>query len=131
MLAVDTNVVVRYLVRDDEAQSARAGEIIAGGGVFVSVTVILECEWVLRSLYGFALPEVVRALKGFCGTPGVSVGNAPAVYRALDLAALGLDFADALHLAQAGECEAFLTFDKRLARKAKGFVDFPVRLARN
>jgi predicted nucleic-acid-binding protein len=129
MLAVDTNVVVRYLVRDDEAQSARARDIVAAGGVFVSATVVLECEWVLRGLYGFPRPDVVRALKGFCGAPGVSVGNALAVHRALDLAALGLDFADALHLAQAGECEAFMTFDKRLVRKAKGLIDTPVKPA--
>jgi predicted nucleic-acid-binding protein len=129
MVAVDTDIVVRFLVRDDEAQSARARKIVASGGVFVPVTVILECEWVLRSLYGFPPLEVLHALKGFCGAPGVSVGNALAVCRALDLAALGLDFADALHLAQADDCEAFVTFDKRLLRKGRGVADTPVRPA--
>ncbi len=129
MLAIDTNVVVRYLVRDDEAQSSRAREVVASGPVFVSATVVLECEWVLRSLYGFAQREVVRALRGFCGGPDVVVGNSPAVGRALDLADLGMDFADALHLAQAAECEAFVTFDKRLVRKARALVDTPVRPA--
>jgi len=84
---------------------------------------------VLRNLYGFAPGEVMRALKGFCGTAGVSVGNAPAVYRAFELAALGLEFADALHLAQAGDCEAFVTFDKRLVRKSGRLVDTRVRSA--
>lgn len=122
MLAVDTDVVVRYLVRDDEAQSARAREIVESGRIFVSATVVLECEWVLRSLYGFAREEVVRALRGFCGGPSVTVGNSPAVSRALELAELGLDFADALHLAQSGECEAFVTFDNSLVRKARDMV---------
>jgi predicted nucleic-acid-binding protein len=130
MLAVDTNVVVRYLVKDDAAQSTRAREIVASGSVFVSPTVILECEWVLRSVYGFARSQVVGALEAFCGTPGVSVGDAAAVERAFRLAERGLDFADALHLAQARECEAFITFDKQLAKRAGDLPGVAVRLAR-
>ncbi|HME83523.1 MAG TPA: type II toxin-antitoxin system VapC family toxin [Roseiarcus sp.] len=129
MLAVDTNIVIRYLVKDDDAQSARARDVVRSGPIFLSPTVVLECEWVLRTLYGFSRSEVVRALEALCGTPDVSVGEAAAVKRAFQLAELGVDFADALHLAQAGDCEAFVTFDKRLARKAKGLIDTPVRLA--
>ncbi len=51
MLAVDTNIVLRYLVKDDAAQSARARDIVESAPIFVSLTVVLECEWVLRSLY--------------------------------------------------------------------------------
>jgi predicted nucleic-acid-binding protein len=129
MLAVDTKVVVRYLVRDDDAQSARARDIIRSGHIFVSLTVILECEWVLRSFYGFSRPETIGALEAFCGTPDVSVGDAAAVERAFRLTELGLDFADALHLAQARGCQAFVTFDKRLTRRARGSIDTPVRFA--
>jgi predicted nucleic-acid-binding protein len=118
MLAVDTNVVVRYLVKDDEAQSARAVEIVESGAVFVSVTVILECEWVLRSFYGFSRSQVADTLAAFCGAPNVEVGEAAALHRAFRLAERGLDFADALHLAQVEGCEAFVTFDKRLAKRA-------------
>src|SRR5260370_20444218 len=118
MLAVDTNVVVIYLVKDDDAQSARAHGIVGSGPIFISPTVVLEWEWVLRSLYGFSRLEIAHALKAFCGAPGVSVGDAAAVERAFRLSELGLDFADALHVAQAGECEAFVTFDRRLIRKA-------------
>lgn len=128
MLAVDTNVVVRYLVKDDAAQSARARDIVHSAPIFVSPTVVLECDWVLRSLYGFPRREALGALEAFCGTPNVNVGDAAAVKRALRLAELGLDFADALHLAQAEDCEAFVTFDRRLARRAKGLIDTPVRL---
>ena len=129
MLAVDTNVVVRYLVKDDATQSARARDIVHSAPIFVSPTVVLECDWVLRSLYGFSRRQALGALEAFCGTPNVNVGEAAAVKRALRLAELGLDFADALHLAQAKDCEAFATFDRRLARRAKGLIDTPVRLA--
>jgi predicted nucleic-acid-binding protein len=93
------------------------------------VTVILESEWVLRSFDGFSRPQTIGALKAFCGTPDLSVGDAAAVERALRFTELGLDFADALDLAQAQGCEAFVTFDKRLAKKGKGSVDMPIRLA--
>ena len=57
MLGLDTNVLVRYLVRDDEVQFEKARKLIkrevaAGRGVFVSHLVVLETEWVLRSRYG-------------------------------------------------------------------------------
>jgi len=129
MLAVDTNVVVRYLVKDDEAQLARATEIVESGPIFISPTVILESEWVLRSFYDFSRSAVIDALKAFCGAPDVKVGEAAAVKRAFQLAERGLDFADALHLAQAQGCEAFVTFDKRLAKKAGELDGLVVRLA--
>jgi len=129
MLAVDTNIVVRYLVKDHDAQSARARDVVRSGAIFVPLTVVLECEWVLRSLYGFSRSAVIAALEAFCGASGVFVGEPAAVRRALQLAKQGLDFADALHLAQASECEAFVTFDKRLVRKAGRLTGARVRLA--
>ena len=52
MRAVDTNVVVRYLTGDQPEQAARAREVFRAGQVFVSTTVLLESDWVLRSVYG-------------------------------------------------------------------------------
>ena len=54
MRAVDTKVVVRYLTGDDPGQSAGARTVIDAGDVFVGTTVLLEGEWVLRSVYGFS-----------------------------------------------------------------------------
>ena len=70
--------------------SARARDLIERGPVFVAPTVVLECEWVLRSLYGFSRSEVVGALEAFCGAPRVAVGEAAAVKRAFRLAERGL-----------------------------------------
>jgi len=132
MLAIDTNVVIRFLTRDDEALAQRAFEIISKNEVFVPVTVILEAEWVLRDAYELPRDQVIRELRRFCGLEHVTVGAADSVGAALDHAERGLDLADALHLAQAQDCEAFVTFDKRLANRAmrtKGADGIRVRLA--
>lgn len=118
MLAIDTNIVVRYLTGDHPAQAVRARAIVDGGPVFVPVTVILETEWVLRSAYGFRPAEVAHALGAFGGLPTVTVEDADAVAACLDLAAAGMDFADALHLGRAGHCDGFATFDRRLVKAA-------------
>lgn len=119
MLAIDTNVVVRFLAQDHPEQSAKANRLITSARVFVSLTVMLETEWVLRGVYGYEANRIVKALRAFVGMPHVTVRDAPVLAKALTWTERGMDFADALHLAQAGECEAFVTFDTRLAKAAK------------
>jgi predicted nucleic-acid-binding protein len=118
VLAIDTNVIVRYLTDDHPEQSPRARAIIDGGPVFVPVTVVLETEWVLRSAYDYDRADVVEALRAFGGLPTVSIEDADKVAGALDLAMRGLDFADALHLGRSGQCDGFVTFDRRLTKAA-------------
>lgn len=120
MRAIDTNVIVRLLVRDDEDQAKRAFAVIEAGEVFVPTTVILETEWVIRRLYGFGPGQAEAALRDFSGLPGVTLENPAIVDQALDGMQGGTDFADALHLAAAvaETCTAFLTFDRRLVKAA-------------
>jgi predicted nucleic-acid-binding protein len=119
MLAIDTNLVVRYLTADHPRQSAKARAVIDGEDVFVSTTVILETEWVLRSVYGHDAGQVCAALRAFAGLPRVTLEDSALVATALDRAAQGMDFADALHLGRAENCSAFLTFDQRLVKAAR------------
>lgn len=119
MRAIDTNVVIRYLTGDHPEQSPRARALIDGEPVFVPVTVALEVEWVLRSAYGFPAAQVCQALRAFGGLPTVEMAEAQAVARALDLAAAGLDFADALHLCLSRGCAGFATFDRAMVRAAQ------------
>jgi predicted nucleic-acid-binding protein len=100
MLVVDTDIVVRHLTNDDRAQAARTRRLIEQRDVLLPITVLLESEWALRSVYGFATAEVIRALRGFVGLPRVTVESADAAATALDWAEQGRDLADALHLAQ-------------------------------
>lgn len=118
MLAVDTNVVVRYLVRDHPVQSPRAAALIESEEVWVPKTVLLETEWILRSLYSFAPEAVAFGLRNLAGLESVTLEDETAVVEALNLLERGMDFADALHLA----CSAgarFATFDRKLASAAR------------
>jgi predicted nucleic-acid-binding protein len=127
MFAIDTNVIVRYLTRDDPRQSKKAKALIDRKSVFVSTTVLLETEWVLRSVYGHAAPDVIDRLGAFAGLPNVTIEDAALAAKALDWTAQGVDFADALHLAKAQGCDGFLTFDRRLVTKAKKLSGIVVR----
>ena len=120
MQAIDTNVVVRYLTGDDPKQAAKARGVVDAGRVFVSTTVLLECEWVLRSVYGLSGEDVAAALRAFSGLPGVTVESPYLLMEALDRAEKGMDFADALHLGAAAHCETMLTFDRSFIRTARG-----------
>lgn len=119
MLAIDTNLIVRYLTGDHAQQSARARALIDGESVFVAITIVLEVEWVLRSTYEYQAADVARALRVFAGLPTVTVEDGAMVAAALDLAEKGMDFADALHLTRTGHCEGFVTFDRKLVKAAK------------
>jgi predicted nucleic acid-binding protein len=119
MIAVDTNIVVRYLTKDHPKQSMRARALVSENDVLLSRTVILECEWVLRSVYGYSPREICGALRAFAGLSTVSTEDPVVVAQALDLAEKGVDFADALHLAAAEDCEVFATFDQDFIRRAK------------
>lgn len=125
MRTVDTSVVVRYLTGDHPEQAARARGVLDAGGVFVGTTVLLESEWVLRSVYGLARTEVVAALRAFAGLPGIEVESPAVLAEALDRAEKGMDFADALHLGAAARFEALLTFDRRFIEQAG---ETPVRV---
>lgn len=116
MLAIDTNVVVRYLTADDPAQAQKAKAVIDAQDVFLATTVLLETEWVLRSAYGYDATAVLGALRRFASMARVNLQDPPLVACALDWAEQGMDFADALHLAAAKGCEGFVTFDRNMAR---------------
>jgi predicted nucleic-acid-binding protein len=119
MLGIDTYLVVRYLTGDHPKQSAKARALIDADDVFVSTTVLLESEWVLRSVYGFAPSQISAALRGFAGLARVSLEAPALIATALDRVEGGMDFADALHVGSTEGCEGFVSFDQRLIRAAK------------
>jgi predicted nucleic acid-binding protein len=90
---------------------------------------MLEAEWVLRSVYAYQPGDVCRALRAFAGLPGVSVEEEALVATALDRAERGMDFADALHLGEAGHGEAMVTFDRKFIKAAKAVGVATVREA--
>lgn len=127
MLAIDTNLIVRYLVGDDPEQAARARRLIDNNDVFVCTTVVLETEWALRSAYGCSPARYAKALAEFAGLPRVTLEDSPAVAKALGWMQQGMDFADGLHLAKAEGCEAFISFDEALVKAANSLAGIKVR----
>jgi len=117
MTAVDTNVVVRLLTRDEPRQASAAQAVFAAGPVWIAKTVLLEASWVLRSLYGFDDGAVCAAFAKLLGLPNVEAEDEPAVAAAL--AAQGIEFADALHLTSRPPEAAFVSFDKAFLRRAR------------
>ena len=105
MASLDTNVLVRYLVRDDERQLATARRFISrcvseGQVLFVPVTVALELEWVLRANYGLPKLDVVRQLSDLLGAQELTFESEAALELALRSYTEGnFDFSDCLHAA--------------------------------
>jgi predicted nucleic acid-binding protein len=128
MLAIDTNLIVRYLTGDHPTQSAKARSLIDGQDVYVCTTVFMETEWVLRAVFGYTAAPLARALRAFAGLPHVTLEDAGRVAQALDWMDRGIDFADALHLAKADGCEAFVSFDQRFARSANRLSEVKIRV---
>ena len=126
MIGLDTNLLVRLLVGDDPSQLAIAADVVSREDTFVPVTVLLETEWVLRAAYDIPREVLHAALVGVCELERLTVEDEPAVRRALDAYRQGLDLADALHLSRCGACSRFLTFDKRIVRRAAGLSGRPV-----
>lgn len=118
MIALDTNVVVRFVVNDDHEQAQRARRLVAAAPVLLTTTVVLETEWVLRTVYGIDRSEVHKSLIAFCGLANVTLSEPSLVMGGLKLFGLGLDLADALHLVGSDRAERFASFDRDLRRIA-------------
>lgn len=127
MIAVDTNVVIRLLVRDDEQQYQKSLNLFQRQDIFIPDTVILETELVLRFAYQFQSSQVCQALRNLFGLPNISITNARLIQQVLQWHEQGLDFADAFHLAHSQYCSELYTFDEKFRKKAKGLVPCQVK----
>ncbi len=124
MSALDTNVLVRFVVQDDAVQSKAAARLIrsgvhAGNPLFVPVTILLELEWVLRSAFGFDKAAVLHALFRLLGSFELNFESESAVEAAVEqYQRRTADFADCLHAALAGQAgeQPLWTFDKAAAK---------------
>jgi predicted nucleic-acid-binding protein len=88
------------------------------GALFLSKTVLLETEWVLRYSYGIGRAEIGDALRNLIRYRRMEVEDLPAVIEALSWHAEGMDFADALHLSSSKSADRLATFDRELAVRA-------------
>ncbi len=124
MIALDTNILVRYYVRQQDAEGERQRTAVTEWisqqpALYVAKTVMLEFEWVLRGVYGYGAAEVRRAFGHLIALTNVVIEDREEVETAIRAHQHGMDFADALHLASAGQCTALATLDRALARRAQ------------
>ena len=127
MVAVDTNVIVRFLTGDDPEQFRQSVQTFQTHQIFIPDTVILETEWVLRWAYEFEPPQIVAAFKKLLGLPSVHVKSITLISLAIEWHEKGLDFADAFHLAQSQHCTQMLTFDKEFIDHSQEIASCPVK----
>jgi predicted nucleic-acid-binding protein len=118
MAALDTNVVIRLLVGDDAAQATAAEKLVAAESCTVAMSVLMECEWVLRACYALKAPVIEASFRDFLNLENISAADPVLAQRVLDAYAKGLDFADALHAAQCAEGQKFVTFDKNFVQRS-------------
>lgn len=116
MIALDTNVLARYLLNDDPEQSGAAAALLKKRQTYTAPpTVLLELVWVL-SVNDCSRAEISGALKHLVGLPNFKPREFEAVRRAIRWHEQGMDFGDALHLALSARDEKLLTFDRPLAK---------------
>ncbi|MGA2377664.1 MAG: type II toxin-antitoxin system VapC family toxin [Candidatus Sulfotelmatobacter sp.] len=114
-IAVDTNVLVRAVVRDDKVQAEVAARVLRNASlVAVAVSSLCEFVWVLRRKYGLPTAEVAGAIRALLAAGNVEVDR-PAVAAGLTMLEAGGDFADGV-IAYEGKwlgAETFVSFDKK------------------
>jgi len=128
MIAVDTNIIVRFLTHDDDQQYQKAFTIFNSQQVFIPDTVILETEWVLRYAYRFPPKNICDAFTGLFGLKNTHLANPIFIAQAIEWHQQGLEFSDAMHLAQCQQYQTLYTFDKSFSHKAKDLTTCVVSL---
>ncbi len=129
MLGIDTNVLVRFLVRDDEVQFEKARKLIkrevaTGRRVFINQLVLMESEWVLRSRYVVPKNQIIEAISGLLDAADIQFEDEPSIEEALFMwKETAADFADCLIGAKNRRlgCRATVSFHVK-ASKLTGFI---------
>jgi predicted nucleic-acid-binding protein len=117
-IAVDTNVLARYLTWDDEGQAIEAATAIERADAIVVPTIVLcELVWVLQRAYRYAGPEIIDILRRLVVIREVEIER-PAADAGIAMLARGGDFADGVirHEADRAKCDRLITFDQSVAR---------------
>lgn len=125
MNALDTNVVARYILRDDPRQAEIATAILAGP-CFLSDTVLIELCWLLSSRYRVGRADLVATLRDLLLLPRLMVSDDALIGWAIDRFAAGADFADMMHILSGRHADRFVSFEKRMAVLAGPDTPIPI-----
>ncbi len=125
MIALATNVLVRYLVQDDPAQAKLATKFIETSCTkdepcFIGQIVLCELAWVLESNYGQGRQQIAHVIEELLQVGQLEVQQPEVVWRALsDYKNSNADFPDHLlaRVNQSAGCDCTITFDKKASRQ--------------
>jgi predicted nucleic-acid-binding protein len=120
-IALDTNVLVRYLTWDDDVQSPLSAEAIESAEtIFVSAIVLCETVWVLERAYKLKHKDIAKTLRKFVESETIDVDRPLAEAGLLNLERGG-DFADGVVLfeAERAKVDQLVTFDQSFSKLAK------------
>lgn len=129
MISLDTNVLVRYFAEDDETQLKKIYKLLErkDATFFVCDIVLVETDWVLRSLYDWSRAEVADAFVRLTTVHNLKFEDEARLRIALGMVEEGADFADEMIVGASRErgSDYFATFDKAIIRRHKGFAISP------
>lgn len=126
MIAIDTNIIVRLLTKDDPAQYKKSYALFQNEILWIPDTVILETEWVLRYAYEFTPAQICAAFRKLLGLQNVHVDHPQLLAKVILWHESGLDFADAFHLVKSHSCQSLKTFDQGFIKKSLGLSECAV-----
>jgi len=124
MIGLDTNILLRYLMKDDPEQFKRAKEIMRKeiseqNRGFISTVVLVETCWTLRNFYKIGREGIETMLDRFLVSPELEFEHREEIWKALRLSRNGsIDFVDGLIgvISEGHGCEYTLTFDRKAAK---------------
>ena len=129
MIALDTNILVRYLTEDDPEQYQAAISLLSQPGetFFVPDIVWVEINWVLGSCYDWSRIEITGAFEKLLRIHNLETEDEGRLRKALHALNEGTDFADAMIVGVGGShgCQSLASFDKAMANRYPGYVFTP------
>ena len=126
MNAVDTNILARLILQDDEAQ-AQAAEAVMQEPVWISLTVLLELGWVLDKKLRLDRSAISAALQSILMIDTVHTPDRDGIVWAIERYLAGADWADMIHIVAArGVADRLVTLDRSMERRVGN--DAPVRI---
>lgn len=119
MISIDTNLLVRLFTNDDKAHARYAEKLLENNVIFITKSVLLETEWVLRYTYELSSDVIRKAFEGILGLPRITVEDPACIIKTMQWYGHDFDFADAMHLASSQSADEFATLDKDFIKRAK------------
>jgi predicted nucleic-acid-binding protein len=126
--AIDTNIVIRILLRDDPTQIVLVDKLVSQGNLLITNTVVIETEWVLRAVYRYNCSELSDLFESLLEIDGIRLQDSDGFRWATERYRAGADFTDMMHLLELDDSDCFITFDRKMLRQAGVDCSVPIEI---